>query len=245
MEEILTNQIYVSEDEFNDEFDFDICRVIEELNRLPFDFYVSGSVIGKFFLNEHCRYIKDIDIVTKCDLKEVESIFRAHLNVVTFISNPISDPYFIERFMCLIEIDGKIAQIDGIKVDFFDEIESKIYRINDKSFKGVQIEYLIATKIHAITCKVERPFKHLVDIYSVSLINPSLINKQEIKKYMVIYNDNENKIRKSLNKPENALKFYIRKGKTFSGSEILTTLQAGYNISKERMIEEVNKWLKF
>ena len=115
MEEILANQIYVSEDEF----DFDICRVIEELNRLPFDFYVSGGVIGKFFLNEHSRYIKDIDIVTKCDLKEVESIFRQHLDVVTFISNPISDPYFVERFMCLIEIDGEIAQIDGIKVNWY------------------------------------------------------------------------------------------------------------------------------
>ena len=60
---------------------------------------------------------------------------------------------------------------------------------------------------------------------------------------MVIYNDNENKIRKSLYKPLNALKLYIEKDKTFSGSEILMTLQAGYNVSKETMIEEVNKWL--
>ena len=60
---------------------------------------------------------------------------------------------------------------------------------------------------------------------------------------MVIYNNNENKLRKTLNRPNNNLNFFIDKDKTFSGSIILTTLQARYNISKETMIEEVNKWL--
>ena len=243
MKERLTNQIFVNEDDYQDKYRFDICRSIEELNKLPLEFYVSGGVICQFFFEDHSRYVKDIDIVTKRNLKEVESSFRKHLNVVTFIISPISDVYFVEAFTCLIEIDGKITQIDGMRVDFFDEIKPEIYKVNELVFKGVPIEYLLATKILAVTSKVERPFKHLVDAYSASLIDPSLIDKQEIKKYMVIYNNNENKLRKTLNRPNNNLNFFIDKDKTFSGSIILTTLQARYNISKETMIEEVNKWL--
>ena len=236
-------EIFVKENDLKDKFKFDICRTIEELNKLPFDFYVSGGVICQFFLKEHSRYVKDIDIVTKCDLKEVESIFRKHFLVVEFISSPVSDLLFEESFMCLIEIDGKITQIDGMRVDFFDEIEPETYKVNDVSFKGVTFEYLVATKILAVTSKIERPFKHLVDTYSVSLMNPSLINKQEIKKYMIIFNDYENKVRKMFKKQEIDLNFFIEDDKRFSGPEILTTLQARHNVSKETMIEEVNKWL--
>lgn len=243
MKERLTNQIFVDKNNYLDEYRFDICRTIEELNKLPFDFYVSGGVICQFFFKEHRRYVNDIDIVTKCDLKEVESIFRKHLNVVEFIISPISEPYFVETFMTLIEIDGKISQIDGMKVNFFDEIKPEIYKVNDISFKGVPIEYLVATKILAVTSEVERPFKHLVDTYTISLIETPPINKQQIKKYLVIINDNENKARKMLNKPTHCLSYSIKENKTFGGSEILTTLQAGYNVSKETMIEEVNKWL--
>ena len=243
MEGRLTNQILVNNDDYQDEFKFDICRSIEELNKLPFDFYVSGGVICKYLLKEHSRYVRDIDIVTKRDLKEVESIFRQHLNVVEFISSSITELFLEETFICLIKVDGKIVQIDGMKVDFFDEIKPEIYKVNDNSFKGVPFEYLVATKILAVTSNVERPFKHLVDTYSASLISPSLVDKQEIKKYMLIINDSENKARKMLKKQEIALNFSIEKEKNFSGSKTLNTLQAGYNVSRETMVEKVNKWL--
>ena len=243
MKERLTNQIFVKEGEYQNEFKFDICRIIEELNKLPIDFYVSGGVICKYLLKEHSRYVRDIDIVTKRDLKDVESIFRQYLNVVEFIVNPITELFLEETFICLIKVDGKIVQIDGMRVDFFDEIKPEIYKVNDNSFKGVPFEYLVATKILAITSNTERPFKHLVDTYSASLIVHSLVDKQEIKKYMLIINDSENKARKMLKKQEIALSFSIEKEKSFSGSKTLSTLQAGYNVSKETMVEEVNKWL--
>ena len=245
MKERLTNQLFVDKDNYQDEYRFDICRTIEELNKLPFGFYVSGGVICQFYFKDHRRYVNDIDIVTKCELKEVESIFRKYLDVVEFVISPISisSPYFIETFIALININGNISQIDGMKVNFFDEIEPEIYKINDISFKGVPIEYLIATKILAVTSEVERPFKHLVDTYTISSIEDSLISKQQIKKYLNIINDNENKVREMLKMPMNCLSYYIKENKTFSGPEILTTLQAGYNVSKETMIEEVNKWL--
>ena len=243
MKERLTNQIFVNKDNYQDEYKFDICRIIEELNKLPFNFYISGGVICKFLLKEHSRYARDIDIVTKCDLKEVESIFRQHLNVSEFIINPVSDVLFLETFMCLIELDGKIVQIDGMKVDYFDEINPAIYKVNDTSFKGVPFEYLIATKIHAITSKIARPFKHLVDIYGVSCLDSTLIDKQKIKRYLEIYNIHENKNRKILNKPEATMNFVIDEKKIFNGPKIIATPQAGYNVSKETMIEEVNKWL--
>ena len=243
MKERLTNQIFVNKDDYQDKYRFDVCRSIEELNKLPFEFYVSGGVICQFFLKEHSRYTKDIDIVTKCDLKEVESAFRKRFNVVQFFYTPISNTHFEETFMCLIEIDGKITQIDGMRVEFFDEIKSEMYKVNDISFKGVSLEYLTATKILAVTCKTERPFKHLVDTYTISMIDPTLIDKQEIKKYMIVFNDCENKVRKMFNEQEYVLNFYIEDNKSFSGPEILTTLQARHNVSKETMIEEVNKWL--
>lgn len=243
MEERLTNKILVNKDDYQDEFKFDICRSIEELNKLPFEYYVSGGVICKYLLKEHSRYVRDIDIVTKRDLKEVESIFRQHLNVIEFISSPITELFLEETFICLIKIDGKIVQIDGMRVDFFDEIKPEIYKVNNNSFKGVPFEYLVATKILAVTSNVERPFKHLVDTYSASLISHSVVDKQEIKKYLLIINDSENKAREVLKKQEITLSFSIKKEKSFSGSKTLNTLQAGYNVSKEMIIEEVNKWL--
>ena len=243
MEERSINQIFVDKDNYQDEYRLDICRTIEELNKLPFDFYVSGGVICRFYFKDHNRYVNDIDVVTKCDLNVVESIFRKYFKVVEFIISPISEPCFVETFMALIEIDGNTTQIDGMKVNFFDEIKPEIYKVNDISFKGVPIEYLAATKIHAVTSEAERPFKHLVDTYTISSIETSLINKQQIKKYLVVISNNENRIRKILNKPNYCLNYSIKEDKTFSGPEILTTLQAGYNLSKEAMIEEVNKWL--
>lgn len=239
----LTNYLLVSEEDIKNEFKFDICLVIEELNKLPFDFYISGGVIGKFFLKEHARYTKDIDIVTGYDLKEVERIFREHFNVSEFVSCPITDEYYEEAFICLIEFNGKTIQIDGMKVDFFSEIKPEIYKINGISFKGVPFEYLLATKIHALIIEIERPFKHLVDVYSASLLNESLIDKEEIKRYLSVYNEYENKIRKLMKQKEESLRFCIEKNKTFSGPTYLTILQAGHNVSKEKMIEEVNKYL--
>ena len=244
MKETSNTQIFISEDNCQNQFKYDVCRIIEELNKLPFDFYISGGVIGKFFLKEHSRYIRDIDIVTNCDLKEVEMIFRQHLNVDEFIISPFSKVLYAETFICLIKLDGKIIQIDGKKAGNYDEIKPEMYKLNDILFKGVPFEYLIATKIHAMISENERPFKHLVDIYSVSKFDQSLIDKQEVKRYLEIYNDYENRDRKLLNKPAAKLHLSIDENKRFNGPEILTTLQAGYNVSKETMIEEVNKWLK-
>ena len=56
-------------------------------------------------------------------------------------------------------------------------------------------------------------------------------------------NDSENKAREMLKKQEIVLSFSIKTEKSFSGSKTLNTLQAGYNVSKETMVEEVNKWL--
>ncbi len=111
-------------------------------------------------------------------MKEVESIFRKYLNVVEFIISPISESFFEETFITLIEIDGKISQIDGMKVNYFDEIKPEIYKVNDLSFKGVHIEYLAATKILAVTSELKMPYKHLVDTYTISSIETSLINKR-------------------------------------------------------------------
>ena len=244
MKETSNTQIFISEDNCQNQFKYDVCRIIEDLNKLPFDFYISGGVIGKFFLKEHSRYIRDIDIVTNCDLKEVEMIFRQHLDVDEFIISPFSKVLYAETFICLIKLDGKIIQIDGKKAGNFDEIKPEMYKLNDLSFKGVPFEYLIATKIHAMISENERPFKHLVDIYSVSKLDQSWIDKQEVKRYLEIYNDYENRDRKLLNKPAAKSYLSIDENKRFNGPEILTTLQAGYNVSKETMIEEVNKWLK-
>ena len=81
MKEKIANQIFVDNSQYR--FDYDICRTIKELNKLPFDFYISGGVIGKFFLKEHARYTKDIDIVTGYDLKEVETIVFFALKIIS------------------------------------------------------------------------------------------------------------------------------------------------------------------
>ena len=62
---------------------------------------------------------------------------------------------------------------------------------------------------------------------------------------MNIINNHDNKMRKIiLNKNDLPLSFSINENKEYKGSLILPTIQAKYNLNKEYMLIDINKFLK-
>ena len=106
------------------------------------------------------------------------------------------------------------------------------------------LEYVIADKLVAILNELSRPYKHLVDIYSFSRIDQSLINVNEIKRYVELINKQENIYRKEHGLKEYNLPKQIPENKVFKPPSILPTLQSKYNLTEQEIIDSVNQWLK-
>ena len=68
--------------------------------------------------------------------------------------------------------------------------------------------------------------------------------KNQLKKFWKKINDQENRFRKSINLKEYELPKQIPENKVLSSPSIVPTLQGKYNITREEMISEVNRWLK-
>lgn len=219
--------------------------ILNELKKLPFPFYVYGGLTNLFFLKEHARATKDIDILFNFDIKEVEDILKKHFDVLYFHHQLPGINSFEESFSCLIKYKDEEILIDGSKRSYFDEIKTKEYFLGDISFIGVDFNFAIADKIMANTNELIKPYKHLVDLYTISFLPISTYQIKEIIHYMNIINNHDNKMRKIiLNKNNLPLSFSIDENKEYKGSLILSTIQAKYNLNKEYMLIDINKFLK-
>ncbi len=87
-----------------------------------------------------------------------------------------------------------------------------------------------------------KEYKHLVDLYSYSLLEDKSINIGQIKEFVSSIFKYRNNIRKSHDEKEPKPNLHIV-DKDFKGSYILLALQAGHNISKTYMIDRVNDYL--
>lgn len=217
---------------------------LARLVTVDFDFLVIGGLICQYYLKDHARYTKDIDIVYDEDREVVEEKLRKVFNVIDFDYKEARVTFFEATFTALVEINGEIASIEGTRMSFFKEIKPESFSYEGISYEGVSPNFMIADKIVSILNELERPYKHLLDIYSFSRIDQTELNKDEIRKYIDLVNneENENRIKRGIK--EYILPKQIPENKVFTGKIITTTLQAKYNITKEVVIEEVNKWLK-
>ena len=195
------------------------------------------------FLKDHARKTYDIDLVTNCDFDIIEKLFRENFNVVIFVKNESSSMLLEDSFSCVVLLDNEKVQIEGIKFNFFDEIKTNLYELDNVTFKGVVPEFIIAEKLSALICELNRPYKHLVDSYSFFITKPFIFDNSLIKKYIELMYEQENVERTKLNFNEFNLLFEVSKNKEFFGPQILTTLNAKLNLPKETMVEEINKWL--
>ena len=235
---------------------FLLINIMQETN-IPF--FVKGGIISYYYLKDHARETCDIDIIIGEDSDSFYKKLGELLNVCKmdfsfFITKyekiPPSDKFYYDEFYFEIEVKYKgevydIITIDGVVSPIFKETNGLLYQApkiikNGFSFFGVELEYILAEKIIAITNELSRPYKHLVDVYSMINVN---INIDLLKKYLLLINQMDNEKRLVFNKEIKDNNFYINDNKEFIGSFILAELNAGYNISFTEMKEEINNWL--
>ena len=233
--------------------------LINILNKSKLPFYVKGGIVNQYYLKEKARPTKDLDLLTPLSGEEFYHSLDNYLSniddpftfkITKFKSIPADEHYYYDTFNIEIVVyynhqAYSTLTIDAVSVRFFDEIQPLKYRgpsfIEDHfTFLGVPKEYVLAEKITAITNELKRPYKHLVDVYGY-IHGDIAINL--LKKYLLIICNNDNQIRKSLNKETKNYLYHINEDKVFAGSYFLPTLQVGYTETFEEMKKEVNDWL--
>lgn len=217
--------------------------ILNKLEKSCFDFLVIGGLISNAVCKEHSRSIDDIDIVFDDDIKNVEVLFKKEFEVIRFDYFSFSKTATEESFTSIIKINDENILVEGRKLDYYKSIKKQDYQINDFAFKGVPLEFQIAEKIIAMFSIPHPQYKHLIDLYSFSELSESCYSKKIIKEYFDLLISNKNKIKKELALPLLELIITIDPKKEFEGSIYLSSLQAGYNYSKEYIINKVNKWL--
>ena len=218
--------------------------IIDKLEKSGFKFLVIGGLISNAVLLEHSRSIDDIDIIFEDDIEFVEKLFNKEFDVVRFDCFSLSKFSTEESFTSIIKIDDENILVEGRRFDYFKFIKEQRYQIENFAFKGVPLEFQIAEKIIALFSIPVPQYKHLIDLYSFSQLNESSYSKKKIKEYFDLLVTNKNKTKKELDLPLLEPITAIDPNKDFEGSIYLLTLQAGYNYSKEYIINKVNKWLR-
>ena len=221
-----------------------IKEVLEKLNKTNLDFYVAGGLLCQYYLKEHARFTKDVDLLFDADKEVVEEELKKAFGKIDFFYSDESNSFYEQNFTCFVKVGGLLGQIEGKKIEFLSKVKTEQYSYKGIPFKGVRIEYVIAEKLVSLLSELPRPYKHLVDIYSFSKIDQSLIDKDEVKRYMSLINEQDNRFRKSANIKEYELPKQIPNHKVLKPPFITPTLQAKYNLSKDEMVSKVNEWLK-
>ena len=227
-------------------------------DKIPF--VVKGGLISQYYLGENYRQIKDLDIITNLDgdllYQKLLKVLATYQGDVSFkISEykkiDASKVFYYDLINLKVEVLYQNNHYHDLLIDItlspiYNKVDHVLYEgpkfIEDSfNFEGVNIEYVMAEKIIAITNELSRPYKHLIDVYSLIYKD---IDINLLKKYLniIITLDNEIRIKNGLEVKD--YKYIIDDRKVFTGNYILPCLQAGYNISFSSMKQEVNEWLK-
>ena len=217
--------------------------VLNKLSKLDFNYLLIGGLLCKSVLLNHSRETNDIDILFDIDIKRIEELFKKEFEVIRFDSFSFSKYSTEESFTSIVRINGEDVLIEGRRIDYLNKIKKQTYKIDDYSFIGVQLEFQIAEKIIAMFSVPIPEYKHLIDLYSFSLLDESIYDKKKIKEYFDLLMFNKNKVKKMMNLPLLVPIKSIDSNKEFEGPMYLLTLQAGYNYSREYLISKVNEWL--
>ena len=222
-----------------------IKGVLEKLVTIKgLDFYVIGGLLCQYYLKDHARYTKDVDIIFNDEQEVVERELKKAFGDIHLFYAEDTENFYGGTFTCFTRVNELLGQIEGKKIKFLKDVKGKQYSYEGINFRGVDIEYCIAEKAVTLLNELCRPYKHLVDLYSFTQIDQSLIDKKEIKRYMLLINAHENVYRKAHNLKEYELPKEIKEDKELKPPIVVPTLQSKYNVSREVMISSVNEWLK-
>ena len=216
---------------------------LDKLSKLDFDYLIIGGLLCKSILGNHGRPVDDIDLICDTDFKKIEEMFKKQFDVVRFDYYSFSKVATEESFTSVIKINGENIIIEGRRFDIFNKIKKETYKIGNHSFKGVPIEFQIAEKIIAMFSVPVPSYKHLVDLYSFSLLDESVANRREIKRYFDLLLSYKNEIKKKLGLPILKSTHFVDPNQEFDGSFYLSSLQAQHNYSRDYLVNKINEWL--
>ena len=230
---------------------------ILQSNNIPF--YVKGGVILQYYLEDHARDTNDIDLLIPMDAdifySSIKKAFENNeygltIKVKHYSKKEAEETYYFPTFSMLLSISLGEEDIDTILLegtygDLFSKVTPKEYRgpsiIKDNfSFLGVSLECVFADKILTITSELARPYKHLVDAYSISQIN---VNIKELRRYLDIILAFENKMRNKLGINIDDYRYEITSEKKFTHNYYFPLIQSGYIIEFNDMVEHLNQYM--
>lgn len=234
--------------------------VIRELAKRGIPFYVKGGTILQYHLGEHARANHDLDIIVPGDsdpfFLEAKKALEGLEGDISFTldeyrKKPAYETFFYNTFSARISVyhEGELIErfiFEGIYGDVYGNIEPVSYEgpsFIEKGFRflGVPVEYIFAEKILAVTSELARPYKHLVDAYSLAKIDTDV---SLLKKYLNIILKEESKARKKYGYPVDEYHYEIKHDKEFTGSYVLAILQSGYQEDEEDVVAFLNAWMK-
>lgn len=230
---------------------------ILKTNDIPF--YVKGGLILQYYLQDHARNTDDIDLLIPNDVDEFykrarrafeNNEYGLNIKIISFEKREADESYYFPTFhMCLsISMEGEevgVISLEGIYGELFSEVSPKEYTgpsiiKEDFSFLGVPLEHIFADKLLAVTSELARPYKHLIDAYSISQIN---VDINELKKYLKSILSFENITREKVGVSPNEYKYEIKSDKKFTQSYLFPMIQAGYTITFKEMIQTLNQYM--
>ena len=222
----------------------EIEHALKKLVKLDIDFYINGGLLCQYYLKDHARYTKDLDIILNEKKEIIEEKLKNIYGSIDFFYNDESLTFYESYFTCLTKVNNLNAQVEGRIVEHIKDIRYETYSYKGIMFIGVPLEYIIADKLVAILSELSRPYKHLIDIYSFSRINQSLIDVNDVKRYIELINKQENIYRKEHGLKEYNLPKQIPEDKVFKPPFLLPTLQSKYNLTQQEIVSSINQWLK-
>lgn len=233
--------------------------LIDILKTNKIDFYVKGGLILQYYLKDHARPANDIDLLIPPDVDEYyqkakqafeNNNYGLDIKIIRFNKREADENYYFPTFNMTVSISMEGEEIDtisleGMNSDLFQKVSPKEYQgpsiiRDDFSFLGVSLEYIFAEKLLAVTSELERPYKHLIDAYSISQLE---VDINEVKKYLTIILDYENITRAKLGIPINEYKYKIRADKKFNHNYYFPMIQAGFAVNLEEIIQKLNQYM--
>ena len=223
-------------------------------------FAVKGGIILQYILGERARPTHDLDLIIPGGSDELVEKLRTTIasqtgstsfRIASYTKIPAGSAYYYDSFHVRIEVihEGEPfaeLSIDGIANPFFEKIELSRFPIppiiaKDAFFLGVPPEYLFAEKLAAITNELPRPYKHLVDAYSLLSTE---IDVPKLRKYLAIIRKSDDEVRKKLGKEIADPRYQIPEDKPFVSTYLFPALHSGYQIGEGEMRDAVNEWMK-
>lgn len=231
---------------------------IDLLKKAKLDFCVKGGIMLNYFLGEHARRTRDIDVY----IEDPDAFFASVCQACENSKSPITFQctwgrkrnadllFYHNTFQFSVNAYHKEAllktfTLDGTFGEECRDIETILYpgpAIISKGFcfPGVCLEKIIAEKIVLLTSDLSRPVKHLIDLYGLIHLD---FDAGKVRTFLIEGLEQENAVRERHGAKPIEPTWEISMDKELTGSYFLEAIAGGYTLTKQEMVNSINEKL--